>query len=112
MKDVLEYYICILTVNWNYLSLQCAPTVQIVDHKTSYHANFNTFLLFANMQLLFKYPPAKKLTMRMKDLAPFCFPEGVKVCLMLFYMLIVVKVSVHFNYCLTNCSLFLSNVCI
>ncbi|ESW34620.1 hypothetical protein PHAVU_001G167000 [Phaseolus vulgaris] len=29
-------------------------------------------------QLLFKYPPAKKLAMRMKDLAPFCFPEGVK----------------------------------
>ncbi|CAJ1898546.1 unnamed protein product [Sphenostylis stenocarpa] len=33
-------------------------------------------------QLLFKYPPAKKLTMRMKDLAPFCFPEGVKAWLL------------------------------
>lgn len=66
------------------------------------------------MQLLFKYPPAKKLTLRMKDLAPFCFPEGVKVCLMLFYMLRVVKVFFffHFNCRLTNCSLFLSNVCI
>ncbi|XP_020213836.1 uncharacterized protein LOC109798048 [Cajanus cajan] len=29
-------------------------------------------------QLLFKYPPAKKLTMRMTDLSSFCFPEGVK----------------------------------
>ncbi|KAK7396487.1 hypothetical protein VNO78_17528 [Psophocarpus tetragonolobus] len=33
-------------------------------------------------QLLFKYPPTKKLTMRMKDLAPFCFPEGVKAWLL------------------------------
>ncbi|XP_047147114.1 uncharacterized protein LOC124819606 [Vigna umbellata] len=33
-------------------------------------------------QLLFKYPPAKKLTLRMKDLAPFCFPEGVKAWLL------------------------------
>ncbi|TKY62294.1 DENN domain-containing protein 5B [Spatholobus suberectus] len=33
-------------------------------------------------QLLFKYPPAKKLTMRMKDLASFCFPEGVKAWLL------------------------------
>ncbi|XP_019455531.1 PREDICTED: uncharacterized protein LOC109356588 [Lupinus angustifolius] len=29
-------------------------------------------------QILFKYPPGKKLTVRMKDLASFCFPEGVK----------------------------------
>ncbi|KAG5072501.1 hypothetical protein JHK86_007712 [Glycine max] len=33
-------------------------------------------------QLLFKYPPAKKLTMSKKDLAPFCFPEGVKAWLL------------------------------
>ncbi|XP_027353327.1 uncharacterized protein LOC113863806 [Abrus precatorius] len=33
-------------------------------------------------QILFKYPPAKKLTMRMKDLASFCFPEGVKAWLL------------------------------
>jgi len=35
MKDVLEYYICILTVNGNYLSLQCAATIQIIHHETS-----------------------------------------------------------------------------
>ncbi|XP_048337469.2 uncharacterized protein LOC107405233 isoform X1 [Ziziphus jujuba] len=29
-------------------------------------------------QILFKYPPGKRLPMRMKDLAAFCFPEGVK----------------------------------
>ncbi|XP_061341496.1 uncharacterized protein LOC133287828 [Gastrolobium bilobum] len=33
-------------------------------------------------QILFKYPPAKKLTMRMKDLASFCFPDGVKAWLL------------------------------
>ncbi|GMI66408.1 hypothetical protein like AT2G20320 [Hibiscus trionum] len=29
-------------------------------------------------QILFKYPPGKRLAMRMKDLANFCFPGGVK----------------------------------
>lgn len=29
-------------------------------------------------QILFKYPPGKKLSMRLSDLASFCFPEGVK----------------------------------
>ncbi|KAI4350300.1 hypothetical protein L6164_004768 [Bauhinia variegata] len=29
-------------------------------------------------QILFKYPPGKRLTMRMKDLASFCFPNGIK----------------------------------
>ncbi|KAL3336347.1 hypothetical protein AABB24_032210 [Solanum stoloniferum] len=29
-------------------------------------------------QVLFKYPPGKKLAMRLKDLAAFCFPGGVK----------------------------------
>ncbi|GAV84174.1 DENN domain-containing protein [Cephalotus follicularis] len=29
-------------------------------------------------QILFKYPPGKRLAMRLKDLAAFCFPEGVK----------------------------------
>ncbi|KAJ8749096.1 hypothetical protein K2173_013703 [Erythroxylum novogranatense] len=29
-------------------------------------------------QILFKYPPGKRLAMRMKDLATFCFPGGVK----------------------------------
>ncbi|XP_054822378.1 uncharacterized protein LOC129320774 isoform X3 [Prosopis cineraria] len=33
-------------------------------------------------QILFKYPPGKKLTMRMKDLASFCFPGGVKASLL------------------------------
>ncbi|XP_004493840.2 uncharacterized protein [Cicer arietinum] len=33
-------------------------------------------------QILFKYPPAKRLTVRMKDLASFCFPEGVKAWLL------------------------------
>ncbi|XP_028758289.1 uncharacterized protein LOC114717340 isoform X2 [Neltuma alba] len=32
-------------------------------------------------QILFKYPPGKKLSMRMKDLASFCFPGGVKASL-------------------------------
>ncbi|XP_048232820.1 uncharacterized protein LOC8266500 isoform X2 [Ricinus communis] len=29
-------------------------------------------------QVLFKYPPGKRLPMRLKDLGSFCFPEGVK----------------------------------
>ncbi|KAF7818482.1 DENN domain-containing protein 5B [Senna tora] len=33
-------------------------------------------------QILFKFPPGKKLTMRMKDLASFCFPGGVKASLL------------------------------
>ncbi|KAI9085797.1 hypothetical protein K1719_032211 [Acacia pycnantha] len=33
-------------------------------------------------QILFKYPLGKKLTMRMKDLASFCFPGGVKASLL------------------------------
>lgn len=41
------------------------------------------FLLFVNFssitQILFKYPPGKKVAMRPKDLATFCFPGGVKV---------------------------------
>ncbi|CAJ2632840.1 unnamed protein product [Trifolium pratense] len=32
-------------------------------------------------QILFKYPPARRLTVRLKDLASFCFPEGVKASL-------------------------------
>uniref|UniRef100_A0A2P2QA82 Uncharacterized protein n=1 Tax=Rhizophora mucronata TaxID=61149 RepID=A0A2P2QA82_RHIMU len=30
-------------------------------------------------QILFKYPLGKRLPMRLKDLAAFCFPAGVKV---------------------------------
>ncbi|KAF9610657.1 hypothetical protein IFM89_023913 [Coptis chinensis] len=33
-------------------------------------------------QILFKYPPGKKLAMHPKDLPAFCFPEGVKAKLM------------------------------
>ncbi|KAG8370845.1 hypothetical protein BUALT_Bualt13G0025700 [Buddleja alternifolia] len=33
-------------------------------------------------QVLFKYPPGKKLALPLKDLAAFCFPEGVKARLM------------------------------
>ncbi|XLR61821.1 hypothetical protein HN51_005110 [Arachis hypogaea] len=33
------------------------------------------------MQILFKYPLGKKLTVPRKELCSFCFPEGVKVCL-------------------------------
>ncbi|KAK2363939.1 DENN (AEX-3) domain-containing protein [Trifolium repens] len=33
-------------------------------------------------QILFKYPPARRLTVRLKDLASFCFPEGVKALLL------------------------------
>ncbi|KAJ6403656.1 hypothetical protein OIU84_011958 [Salix udensis] len=33
-------------------------------------------------QILFKYPPGKRLAMRSKDLAAFCFPGGVKTCLL------------------------------
>ncbi|KAG8641857.1 hypothetical protein MANES_12G041101v8 [Manihot esculenta] len=29
-------------------------------------------------QILFKYPPGRRLPMRLKDLGSFCFPEGVK----------------------------------
>lgn len=39
---------------------------------------FNSFL---DLQILFKYPPGKRLAMRFKDLAAFCFPGGVKVCI-------------------------------
>lgn len=41
----------------------------------------DTIFLFLSplSQVLFKYPPGKKLAMRMKDLAAFCFPGGVKV---------------------------------
>ncbi|KAK9057407.1 hypothetical protein SSX86_022242 [Deinandra increscens subsp. villosa] len=33
-------------------------------------------------QILFKYPPGKKLSMGLADLASFCFPEGVKACML------------------------------
>ncbi|KAI3526544.1 hypothetical protein L1887_05801 [Cichorium endivia] len=33
-------------------------------------------------QILFKYPPGKRLSMRLGDLASFCFPIGVKACVM------------------------------
>ncbi|XP_022157514.1 uncharacterized protein LOC111024191 isoform X2 [Momordica charantia] len=33
-------------------------------------------------QILFKYPPGKRLPMRLKDLSAFCFPAGVKAQLM------------------------------
>nr|XP_043611448.1 uncharacterized protein LOC122583071 [Erigeron canadensis] len=33
-------------------------------------------------QILFKYPPGKKLSMELADLASFCFPEGVKACML------------------------------
>ncbi|XP_023764036.1 uncharacterized protein LOC111912533 isoform X2 [Lactuca sativa] len=33
-------------------------------------------------QILFKYPPGKRLSMRLGDLASFCFPTGVKACVM------------------------------
>ncbi|CAL8178196.1 unnamed protein product [Prunus armeniaca] len=33
-------------------------------------------------QILFKYPPGKRLAMRLKDLSAFCFPGGVKARLM------------------------------
>ncbi|KAI3682632.1 hypothetical protein L1987_82739 [Smallanthus sonchifolius] len=32
-------------------------------------------------QILFKYPPGMRLSMGLSDLASFCFPEGVKACL-------------------------------
>lgn len=35
------------------------------------------FVLY--IQILFKYPPGKRLAVRPKDLAAFCFPGGVKV---------------------------------
>ncbi|KAL2893506.1 Voltage-dependent T-type calcium channel subunit alpha-1H [Bienertia sinuspersici] len=34
-------------------------------------------------QLIFKYPPGKKLPMRVKDLCAFSFPGGVKVSMQL-----------------------------
>ncbi|KAL8258999.1 hypothetical protein R6Q59_026952 [Mikania micrantha] len=33
-------------------------------------------------QVLFKYPPGKKLSMDLADLASFCFPEGVEACML------------------------------
>ncbi|CAL0326845.1 unnamed protein product [Lupinus luteus] len=55
-------------------------------------ANFNPEIL-ANQKrqwyqlhpkylILFKYPPGKNLTVRLKDLASFCFPEGVKAAML------------------------------
>ena len=36
-------------------------------------------IMYLYLQILFKYPPGKRLPMRMKDLSAFCFPAGVKV---------------------------------
>ncbi|KAL8250028.1 hypothetical protein R6Q59_033721 [Mikania micrantha] len=33
-------------------------------------------------QILFKYPPGNRLSMPLADLASFCFPEGVKACML------------------------------
>ena len=40
---------------------------------------FFLYQLLLYAQILFKYPPGKKVAMRPKDLATFCFPGGVKV---------------------------------
>lgn len=39
---------------------------------------YHTCLIF--IQILFQYPPGKRLSMSAKDLAAFCFPNSVKVC--------------------------------
>jgi hypothetical protein len=44
-----------------------------------YLAHFHVLTTFFLLQILFKYPPGKRLAMRSKDLAAFCFPGGVKV---------------------------------
>ncbi|KAJ9697062.1 hypothetical protein PVL29_009013 [Vitis rotundifolia] len=36
------------------------------------------YQLHSKTPILFKYPPGKKLDLRMKDLAAFCFPGGIK----------------------------------
>ena len=52
--------------------------VPFVRHSVvSWHL-LSFFLLF-HAQILFKYPPGKKVAMRPKDLAAFCFPGGVEV---------------------------------
>jgi uDENN domain len=38
---------------------------------------------FLILQVLFKYPPGKNVGMQESDIPAFCFPEGVKVTVLL-----------------------------
>lgn len=49
---------------------------EIIDYQMLQHPEPSVPIL--EPQILFKYPPGKKLAMRQKDLATFCFPGGVK----------------------------------
>uniref|UniRef100_A0A7N0TPX6 UDENN domain-containing protein n=1 Tax=Kalanchoe fedtschenkoi TaxID=63787 RepID=A0A7N0TPX6_KALFE len=49
---------------------------EVVDFKTLQNSGPTVPTL--EPQILFRYPPGKKLGMRLKDVASFCFPEGVK----------------------------------
>ncbi|KAK9280897.1 hypothetical protein L1049_003788 [Liquidambar formosana] len=40
--------------------------------------NIDFLFIYFSLQVLFKYPQGKKLALRLKDLATFCFPGGVK----------------------------------
>lgn len=53
---------------------------EMIDTKMVDHRGPSVPLL--EPQILFKYPPGKRLPMRMKDLSAFCFPLGVKAQLM------------------------------
>lgn len=50
------------------------------------------------LQILFKYPPGKRVAMRENDLPAFCFPEGVKVgCICYFlHVYLVPNISLFF----------------
>ncbi|XP_022991951.1 uncharacterized protein LOC111488447 isoform X1 [Cucurbita maxima] len=49
---------------------------EMIENKMLEHRGPSVPLL--EPQILFKYPPGKRLPMRMKDLSAFCFPDGVK----------------------------------
>ncbi|XP_021893737.1 uncharacterized protein LOC110811521 [Carica papaya] len=53
---------------------------EMIDFKMLQHRGPSLPML--EPQILFKYPPGKKLAVRSKDLAAFCFPGGVKAWLL------------------------------
>ncbi|KAH9288374.1 hypothetical protein KI387_032491, partial [Taxus chinensis] len=59
---------------------EMAKTVSLGDGRR--HAYRGPPLPTLEPQILFKYPPGKRLAMRSKDLLAFCFPGGVKARLM------------------------------
>ncbi|KAK1428447.1 hypothetical protein QVD17_17281 [Tagetes erecta] len=53
---------------------------EVTDFKTMHYQPSPNVMM--EPQILFKYPPGKPLSMGVADLASFCFPEGVKACML------------------------------